>query len=199
VSWPATPRNARGGLSWSGWRSWSHAGSGNCNPPLPATPTGMCARRFSRAGRLLAEQVHARLGAAAWVPGHLLAWFTGPAAGSLVVAQCLAGVPGPAIDDAELAFPGAAGLVVIGGGEFQGLLVTAQGGVEMLQEHRLTLARYPGVSEALLGNRAEATEGRGPVVPAGVRDQVARHKGQICMTATSRPSTEFPHRTAVIA
>jgi hypothetical protein len=78
------------------------------------------------------------------------------------------------------------------GGEFQGLLVTAQGGVEMLQEHRLILARCPGVSEAFKGNRAEAAEGRGPVVPVGVRDQVARHKGQICMTATSRPSTEFP-------
>jgi hypothetical protein len=36
-------------------------------------------------------------------------------------------------------------------------------------------------------------------VPVGVRDQVARHKGQICMTATSRPSTEFPHRTADLA
>ena len=82
-------------------------------------------------------------------------------------------------------------LVVIGGGEFQGLLVTAQGGVEMLQEHRLTLARCPGVSEAFKGNRAGPAEGRGPVVPAGVRDQAARHEGQICMTATSRPSTEF--------
>lgn len=41
----------------------------------------------------------------------------------------------------------------------------------MLQEHRLTLARCPGVSEAPKGNRAEAAEGRGPVVPAGVRDQ----------------------------
>src|SRR5690348_3676033 len=94
-------------LSWPGRRSWSHAGSGHCNSPLPATPTGTCARRFSRPGRLLAEQVHARLGAAARVPGQLLAWFTGSAAGSLVAAHGLAGVPGPAIDDAELVFPGA--------------------------------------------------------------------------------------------
>jgi len=151
---------------------------------------------FPGRGRLLAEQVHHRLGAAAWVPGHLPAWFTGSAAGSLAVAQCLAGVPGPAIDDAEPVFPGAAGLVVIGGREFQGLLATAQDGVEMLQQHRLTLARYPGVSEAFTGNRAGAAEDRGPVVPDGVRDQVARHEGQICTTATSRPSTEFPHRTA---
>ena len=32
-------RVCREGLSWSGRRSWSHAGSGNSNPPLPATPT----------------------------------------------------------------------------------------------------------------------------------------------------------------
>ena len=100
-----------------------------------------------------------------------------------------------AIDDAELVFPGAVGLAVIGGGEFQGLLVTAQDGAEMLQQHRLTLARRPGLSQAFKGNRAEAAEGRGPAVPAGVRDQIARHKGQIRTTATSRPSTEFPHRT----
>ena len=55
--------------------------------------------------------------------------------GSLVVAQRLADIPGPREDDAELVLDDCPGFVVVGGGEVQGLLVAAEGGVEVLQQH----------------------------------------------------------------
>ena len=49
----------------------------------------------------------------------------------------------------------AACFVVVGGGQVQGLLVAAQGGVEVLQEHRLGLTGGAGVVEPFQGDLAE--------------------------------------------
>src|SRR5207247_8349272 len=57
--------------------------------------------------------------------------------GLLVVAERLAGLPRPAVNVAEFVLGDAARFVVVKGGEVHGLLVAAQCGVEVFQQHRL--------------------------------------------------------------
>src|SRR5262249_17763094 len=65
--------------------------------------------------------------------------------GLLVMAQGLPGVPRPPEDVAELVLVDTPVLVVVGVVQVQGLLVVAEGGVEVLQQHRLGLTSGAGV------------------------------------------------------
>jgi hypothetical protein len=87
--------------------------------------------------------------------------------GLLVVAQRLAGVPGPAVDGAELVLGDGPLLVVADGRQVQCLPVVAEGGVEMLQQRRLGLTCGQGVVEPFQGDRAEL------IVAGGAADLVA--------------------------
>jgi hypothetical protein len=73
--------------------------------------------------------------------------------GLLVVAHRLAGVTGPAVDDAELVLDAGAHFVVVGGGEAEGLLTVANRSVEVFYQHRPDHARGRASS-----NRSTATE-----------------------------------------
>jgi hypothetical protein len=55
----------------------------------------------------------------------------------------------------ELMLPGCARFVVVGGGELKGLLVVAERGIEIFQQHWLRLARRMGILEPLQGDCAE--------------------------------------------
>lgn len=67
-------------------------------------------------------------------PGLLRAgWIAGSGAGP-------GGCPRPVVDLAELVLGGGAVFVVTGGGQFQGLLVAVQGGVEVLEQDQFGLA-----------------------------------------------------------
>src|SRR5579859_4410179 len=88
------------------------------------------------------------------------------------MAQRLSGVTSPVKNAAKLVLPGPAGVVVISGGEVQGLLVAVKGGSEVFQEHPHCLSRGLGIIESLHGDRAERFEVLSPAVPVGVWAQV---------------------------
>src|SRR5262245_38176219 len=82
--------------------------------------------------------------------------------GLLVVAQRVAGVPDPLLDDAELVLGDGLTLVVLGVVQVQRLLVAVERGVKVFQQHRLSLARGPRVVEPPQGDRAELTVAYSP-------------------------------------
>ena len=61
--------------------------------------------------------------------------------------------------------------VVVGGDQVQGLLIAAQGGVEVLQKNRLGLARSRGVIESFQGDPGERAEVPGAAEPVAVGAQ----------------------------